>query len=35
MSKIILSAAIKGAHAIHERVTARLDEALEKYGENQ
>ena len=35
MSKIILSAAIKGAHAIHERVTARIDEALEKYGENQ
>ena len=35
MSKIILSAAIKGAHAIHERVTARIDGALEKYGENQ
>jgi len=35
MSKIILSAAIKGAHTIHDRVTARLEEALEKYGENQ
>lgn len=35
MSKIILSAAIRGAHAIHDRVAARIDEALEKYGENQ
>ncbi len=35
MSKIILSAAIRGAHAIHDRVAARLDEALQKYGENQ
>ena len=35
MSKIILSAAIKGAHTIHDRVAARLDGALEKYGENQ
>ncbi len=35
MSKIILSAAIKGAHTIHDRVAARLEGALEKYGENQ
>ncbi|MCJ7745004.1 MAG: acetyl-CoA decarbonylase/synthase complex subunit alpha/beta [Actinobacteria bacterium] len=35
MSKIILSGAIRGAHAIHDRVAARLDEALQKYGENQ
>ncbi|MCJ7653172.1 MAG: CO dehydrogenase/CO-methylating acetyl-CoA synthase complex subunit beta, partial [Actinobacteria bacterium] len=35
MSKIILSAAIRGAHAIHDRVAARLDEALQKHGENQ
>ncbi len=35
MSKIIASAAIRGAHAIHERVAARLDEAIQKHGENQ
>jgi acetyl-CoA synthase len=35
MSKIILSAAIRGAHAIHDRVAARLDEALQKHGESQ
>ncbi len=35
MSKIIASAAIRGAHAIHDRVAARLDEALQKHGENQ
>ncbi|MDD5448566.1 MAG: acetyl-CoA decarbonylase/synthase complex subunit alpha/beta [Actinomycetota bacterium] len=35
MSKIILSAAIRGAHQIHDRVQKRLDEALEKYGEKQ
>ncbi|MDD5748949.1 MAG: acetyl-CoA decarbonylase/synthase complex subunit alpha/beta [Actinomycetota bacterium] len=35
MSKIILSAAISGAHAIHDRVEKRLEEALEKYGSNQ
>lgn len=35
MSKIIASAAIRGAHAIHDRVAARLEQALEKYGPNQ
>jgi len=35
MSKIIASAAIRGAHAIHERVAARIDEALQKHGEGQ
>ncbi|MBU1672742.1 MAG: CO dehydrogenase/CO-methylating acetyl-CoA synthase complex subunit beta [Actinobacteria bacterium] len=35
MSKIIASAAIRGAHAIHDRVAARIAEALEKHGENQ
>ena len=35
MSKIIASGAIRGAHAIHDRVAARIDEALEKHGESQ
>jgi acetyl-CoA synthase len=35
MSKIIASGAIRGAHAIHDRVAARLDEAIQKHGENQ
>ncbi|MBN1288692.1 MAG: CO dehydrogenase/CO-methylating acetyl-CoA synthase complex subunit beta, partial [Actinobacteria bacterium] len=35
MSKIIASAAIRGAHAIHDRVAGRLEEALEKLGGNQ
>jgi acetyl-CoA synthase len=35
MSKIIASAAIRGAHAIHDRVAARIDEALQKHGESQ
>jgi len=35
MSKIICSAAIRGAHAIHDRVQVRLEQALEKYGSNQ
>ena len=35
MSKIIASAAIRGAHAIHDRVAARLDEAMQKHGEGQ
>jgi acetyl-CoA synthase len=35
MSKIIASAAIRGAHAIHDRVAARIDEALQKHGEGQ
>jgi acetyl-CoA synthase len=35
MSKIIASGAIRGAHAIHDRVAARIDEALQKHGESQ
>jgi acetyl-CoA synthase len=35
MSKIIASAAIRGSHAINDRVAARLDEAIEKHGESQ
>jgi hypothetical protein len=35
MSKIIASAAIRGSHAIHDRVAKRLAEALEKHGEGQ
>ena len=35
MSKIIISAAIRGAHKIVDKAAAKLDEALQKYGENQ
>ncbi|MBU4385465.1 MAG: CO dehydrogenase/CO-methylating acetyl-CoA synthase complex subunit beta, partial [Actinobacteria bacterium] len=35
MSKIIASAAIRGTHAIRERVSKRLGEVIEKYGEKQ
>jgi acetyl-CoA synthase len=35
MSKIIASAAIRGSHAIHDRVEKRIEEALEKYGDKQ
>ncbi|HEX9884789.1 MAG TPA: CO dehydrogenase/CO-methylating acetyl-CoA synthase complex subunit beta, partial [Desulfobaccales bacterium] len=35
MSKIIISAAIRGAHKIVEKCAAKLDEAIAKYGENQ
>ena len=35
MSKIIISAAIRGAHKIVDKCAAKLDEALQKYGENQ
>ncbi|MFW6127030.1 MAG: acetyl-CoA decarbonylase/synthase complex subunit alpha/beta [Thermodesulfobacteriota bacterium] len=35
MSKIIVSAAIRGAHKIVEKCAAKLDEAVEKYGEKQ
>jgi len=35
VSKIIISAAIRGAHKIVEKCAAKLDEALQKYGENQ
>jgi acetyl-CoA synthase len=35
VSKIIISAAIRGAHKIVEKCAAKLDQALEKYGENQ
>ena len=32
MSKIIASSAIKGAHAVYERVEKKYNEALKKYG---
>ena len=35
MSKIIVSAAIRGAHNIVNKCAAKLDEAVQKYGENQ
>ena len=35
MSKIIISAAIRGAHKIVGKAAAKLDEAIQKYGENQ
>ncbi len=35
MSKIIISAAIRGAHNIVNKAAAKLDEAITKYGENQ
>ena len=35
MSKIIISAAIRGAHNIVNKCAAKLDEAVGKYGENQ
>ena len=35
MSKIIASAGIRGTHAIRERVSKRLGEVIEKYGEKQ
>ena len=35
MSKIIISAAIRGAHKIVGKCAAKLDEAIKKYGENQ
>ena len=35
MSKIIISAAIRGAHKIVDKCSAKLDEAVQKYGENQ
>ena len=35
MSKIIISAAIRGAHKIVGKCAAKLDEAVGKYGENQ
>ena len=35
MSKIIISAAIRGAHKIVDKCAAKLDEAVAKYGENQ
>jgi acetyl-CoA synthase len=35
VSKIIISAAIRGAHNIVNKCAAKLDEALQKYGENQ
>jgi acetyl-CoA synthase len=35
VSKIIVSAAIRGAHKIVDKCAAKLDEALAKYGENQ
>jgi len=35
VSKIIISAAIRGAHNIVNKCAAKLDEAVEKYGENQ
>jgi acetyl-CoA synthase len=35
VSKIIVSAAIRGAHNIVNKCAAKLDEALEKHGENQ
>jgi acetyl-CoA synthase len=35
VSKIIISAAIRGAHNIVNKAAAKLDEAIAKYGENQ
>ena len=35
MSKIIISAAIRGAHKIVDKCAAKLDEAIKKYGEKQ
>ena len=35
MSKIIISAAIRGAHKIVDKCAAKLDEAVGKHGENQ
>jgi acetyl-CoA synthase len=35
VSKIIISAAIRGAHKIVDKCAAKLDEAIKKYGENQ
>ena len=35
MSKIIISAAIRGAHKIVNKCAAKLEEAVGKYGENQ
>ncbi len=35
MSKIIISAAIRGAHKIVNKCAAKLDEAVAKHGENQ
>ena len=35
MSKIIISAAIRGAHNIVDKCAANLDEAIAKHGENQ
>jgi acetyl-CoA synthase len=35
VSKIIISAAIRGAHKIVDKCAAKLDEAIQKYGENQ
>ena len=35
MSKIIISAAIRGAHKIVGKCAAKLDEAIQKYGEKQ
>ena len=35
MSKIIISAAIRGAHNIVGKAAAKLDAAIQKYGENQ
>jgi len=35
VSKIIVSAAIRGAHKIVNKCAAKLDEALQKYGQDQ
>jgi acetyl-CoA synthase len=35
VSKFILSSAIRGAHNIVNKAAAKLDEAIQKYGENQ
>ncbi len=35
MSKIIASAAIKGAHKIVERADKKIKEAIDKWGPNQ
>jgi len=35
VSKIIISAAIRGAHNIVNKCAAKLEEAVGKYGENQ
>ena len=35
MSKIIISAAIRGAHKIVDKCAAKLDAAIAKHGENQ